>query len=250
MGLKLFKLRSTLPLVLIVAVTLLLTACDSSSPTSPPPSPTAVTGNQGNLSGQVPTASATAIATTQATATATTAPGATVVIVTTAAATTTTASATTASTGGITLVPLNSNTKAITVNGPLEQQLRANLLGNNTSFSSAQYFSTRDSLENVIRYYDVTLGKNYTRVGRSNLNSLGGQLSNVPIPNGSVTGYRRNANAPADSLAPTNVSVVNIGPVTASFLSRLQTAAPDLANQLTVGDRLIIVLYNVPLGLG
>jgi hypothetical protein len=150
---------------------------------------------------------------------------------------------------GLSSVGLKPGYKSITVNPQLQDQLKTSLLGSNAAFGSTQYFTTRDSFDSIIAYYDGALGKNYQRIGSQRLPNLGGPFSNLSLPNGVDVGYRRVANAPADG-SPTNIALINVGPVTTSFLNQLKSVAPDVAGQITVGDRLIIVLYNVPPGLG
>jgi hypothetical protein len=252
MGLKNVPARPIFSVCLLLALVLaLLTACGdepTATPTGATASPSAATTAQNNPSGGTVVAPTVIVATTPAftTAVATTPP-------TTAAASPAVGQAqnqgqTTLAPGLLSVAPKPSY-KAITVNAQLQDQLKTSMLGSNAALGSAQYFTTRDSFDSVIAYYDGALGKNYQRIGTQNIQNLGGQLSNLALPNGVVVGYRRVASAPADG-SPANIALVNIGPVTTSFLNQLRSIAPDVAGQITVGDRLILVLYNVPPGLG
>jgi hypothetical protein len=250
MGLKISKVRllvTTLILITILSLTL-LTACGEEpkapAPTNPPPSPTMIAGNQNNLIGGS-VAAATAAPNT-----------ATPIVITQAALTPTptplaVSQTTPTPSGGIALLtplPTKAGYKALNVGGMVEQELKSSLLGSSTSFGNAQYLITRDSFASIEKYYNSQLSKTYRRIGSQSLKSLGGQFGNLTIPNGLVVGYHKLATASTD--APANLALVNVGPVTQNFLNQLRTVAPDVAAQLTPGDRLIIMLYDVPQGLG
>lgn len=248
MGLKTVPARPTFSVFLLLALVMaLLTACGD-QPTTTPTGATASpsTTTQNNPSGGTVVAPTVIIATT---------PAATTVAATTPPTTAATNPAVAGQAGQPTLAPgllsvaPKPSYKTVTVNAQLQDQLKTSMLGSNAAFGSAQYFTTRDSFDSVIAYYDGALGKNYQRIGTQNIQNLGGQLSNLALPNGVVAGYRRVASAPADG-SPAEIALVNIGPVTTAFLNQLRSIAPDVAGQITVGDRLIIVLYNVPPGLG
>ncbi len=141
----------------------------------------------------------------------------------------------------------NNKLKTLSVDKQSSQKFASNLLGSNNQAANTQYFTTRDSFDNIMAYYDKVLAKDYKRAGQTSINNLGGELSGLKLPNGTVVGYQKQAQT---GNSASNMAVINIGPVDKVFLEGLGKVSPDVAKQVAEGDRLIIVLYDVTTGLG
>ncbi|HEX2916548.1 MAG TPA: hypothetical protein VH186_37660 [Chloroflexia bacterium] len=141
-------------------------------------------------------------------------------------------------------VPAKSTFKPLNAGSDLEQNLASILPGGNQA-SSVQIFSTRDNFAAIVGYYNQALSRNYRQVGQQNLQSLTGPNGQLKLAGSVVIGYQNKSGAAND-----NIALVVTPPLTASYLSQVRSVAPNLASQLTTGDRLLVVIYNVPLGLG
>lgn len=206
---------------------LLLTACGGGdTPTTVSTSTPSLTSTTGPLA--TPTAINAAIATDT--------PGVITAIPTTAAVAVTTPVPAIQGVGNQ-LVPDFPGLKPAQPGKPLEQRLAGQLAGNSTN---TRFFTTNASFDEIITYYDKALADaGYSKQGRQNLSAIG----NLKITSGAIVGYSQNTNSAK------RVAIVDAGIVTDNFIAQLNT--PELSNlNLSRGDHLIIILENVPVGLG
>ena len=196
----------------------------------------------GNIIGESATTTAGVVATAtgmvaQAAATETPAPIPTVNP--NAAPAITTAPAEGSQSGGSQTVPNYPNFRIATLGLPLEQRLTGLPVGS-TKPANVYFFTTNSSFEDVTAYYDKQLsGIGYTKAGRQNLASLGG----IKLNGGLATGYTKGGTNSKQ------ITLVNAGIITQNFFAQLSTAELN-AVKLNLGDRLVILFDNVPLGLG
>lgn len=233
-----FKQRAMLGMLLFVLL-LWMASCDSQSQTAVP------AGQNSPATGTAGVGVGTMVAGTQVAASA-----ATVTVATTTAATTTTAASAVATTAaaatpnvpgvsGTTTqdVPNPPNSKPADVGNPLEKRFTSQLLSNTASSSSIRFFATGSSFEDIVKYYDKALGDaGYRKQGLQQVTSIG----NLRVPDGAIAGYAQDGK---------RVAIVNAGVVNDNFIAQLSSAELTAEN-LRQGDRLIIILENVPAGLG
>jgi hypothetical protein len=123
---------------------------------------------------------------------------------------------------------------------PLEQRFESQLVGAGGGNATARFFTTTAKFEEIVSYYDKQLAAaGFTKEGQQNLNAVG----NLRLMNGAIVGYN------LGGANPKRVALVNAGPITDNFISQLNTAELTAFN-LPRGENLIIILENVPVGLG
>lgn len=211
-----------------------MAACGESSITTIP----------GNISSEQATSTAAAGSNATATvglvlATDTPAPTATSLPVATSAPITTTTPVGGSQGGGSQTIPAYPNLRAADLGLPLELRL-AGLPAGSARPTNVRFFTTNNSFEDVVSYYDRELPNvGYGKAGRQNLATLGG----IRLNSGSVVGYNR-----TDKSAR-QISLINAGIINQNFFAQLSTAELNSV-RLNLGDRLVILFDNVPVGLG
>lgn len=220
-----YKARLIRHLIWLPGLLLLLVACGDDNTPTPIPSPIAPSPTTGPIGTPTPINAAIATDTPIVTAIPTTVSPAPAAPVTSVPA---------LQAAGNQVVPDFTGLKPAQPGQPLAQRLEGQLAGNSTN---TRFFTTNASFDEIVTYYDKELAAaGYIKQGRQTLTSIG----NLKITSGTIVGYSNSSK---------QVALIDAGLITDNFISQLNTA--ELTNfNLNRGDHLIIILENVPVGLG